>query len=114
VLAGVVIDVAHWKRLLADLGYIGLHPDAVVGYKRMRSEKVLPVGKEAANRVPASLRAIGERANALLKCWRVLANDFRGNPRRITTIVKAVQTLQYLSLAKMEFGQAPPTCTPAT
>ncbi len=34
--------------------------------------------------------------DAQLKLWRVLANDFRGNPRRLTTIVKAVQALQYL------------------
>jgi len=31
-----------------------------------------------------------------LKCWRVLTCDFRGRPRQLTTIVKAVQALQYL------------------
>jgi len=47
----------------------------------------------------AGLRAIGERGNAQLKQWKVLANDFRDNPRRITRTVKAmpsVQALQYL------------------
>ena len=34
----------------------------------------------------------------------ILANDFRGNPRQITTIVKAVQTLQYL--IRDPFGSA--------
>jgi hypothetical protein len=36
--------------------------------------------------------------------WKVLAGDFRGNPRRITMIVKAVQTLQYL--IRDPFGSA--------
>jgi hypothetical protein len=42
--------------------------------------------------VQASLRCIGERANAQLKCWLVLTRDFRGRPRQLTAIVKAVQT----------------------
>jgi hypothetical protein len=43
----------------------------------------------------ASLRAIGERANAQLKQFKVLARDFRGSPTQITTVVKAIQTLDY-------------------
>lgn len=93
---GIAEKILAFLGLLADLGYIGLHPDAVVGYKRKKGEKTLPAGKKAANVALASLRAIGERGNAQLKSRRVLANDFRGNPRRITLIVKAVQTLQYL------------------
>ena len=30
----------------------------------------------------AGIRAIGERANAQLKCWKVLAGDYRGSPTR--------------------------------
>ena len=93
---GIAEKVLEFLGLLADLGYIGLHPQAITGYKRKRGQKSLPAGKKAANVALASLRAIGERGNAQLKSWRVLANDFRGNPRRITTIVKAVQALQYL------------------
>lgn len=93
---GIAEKVLELLGLLADLGYIGLHPDAIVGYKRKRGEKTLPAGKKAANVALAGLRAIGERGNSQLKCWRVLANDFRGDPRRVTLIVKAVQTLQYL------------------
>ena len=37
-----------------------------------------------------------ERANAQLKDWRILAHDFRGDPRQLTIVVKAVQALQYL------------------
>jgi hypothetical protein len=93
---GIAEKVLEFLGLLADLGYIGLHPQAITGYKRKRGEKTLPAGKRAANVALAGLRAIGERANAQLKCWRVLASDFRGHPRQITRIVKAVQTLQYL------------------
>lgn len=108
VLPGRTVDITAARRfkiadkvvaflgLLADLGYIGLHPDVITGYKRKRGEKTLPEGKKTANRIQASLRCIGERANAQLKCWRVLTRDFRGRPRQLTAIVKAVQALQYL------------------
>jgi len=81
VLPGRTVDVTAARRykiaekvvaflgLLADLGYIGLHPEVVVGYKRKRGEPVLPQGKKTANRVLAGLRSIGERANAQLKGW---------------------------------------------
>ena len=104
VLARRALPLTEVVRLLADLGYIGLHPQAITGYKRKRGEKALPAGKKAANVALAGLRAIGERGSAQLKQWKVLANDFRGNPRRITMIVKAVQTLQYL--IRDPFGSA--------
>jgi hypothetical protein len=88
--------VLEYLGLLADLGYVGLSTEAIVGYKRKKGEKVLPVGKKAANIAIASLRAIGERANAQLKQWKVLACDFRGSPTQITTVVKAVQALHYM------------------
>lgn len=93
---GIAEKVLAFLGLLADLGYIGLHPDAIVGYKRKKGEKTLPAGKKAANVTLAGIRAIGERGNSQLKCWRVLANDFRGNPRGLTPIVKAVQAVQYM------------------
>lgn len=93
---GIAEKVLRFLGLLADLGYIGLHPDVVTGYKRTRGQKTLPEPKKAANTALASLRAIGERANAQLKQWRVLACDFRGHPRQLTTVVKAIQTVQYL------------------
>lgn len=108
VLPGRTVDVTAARRfavaekvvaflgLLADLGYVGLHPEVIVGYKRRRGEKRLPEGKKAANVTLAGLRAIGERGNAQLKQWRVLACDFRGSPRQLTAVVKAIQTVQYL------------------
>lgn len=107
VLPGRTVDITAARRfaiaekvvaflgLLADLGYIGLHPEVVTGYKRKRGEDTLPAGKRAANQVLAGLRSVGERANAQLKGWRVLANDFRGRPRQLTVVVKAVQALHY-------------------
>jgi hypothetical protein len=108
VLPGRTVDITAARRfkiaekvlgflgLLADLGYIGLHSEVITGYKRKRGEKGLPEGKKAANRVQASLRCVGERANAQLKCWRVLTCDFRGRPGQLTAIVKAVQAVQYM------------------
>lgn len=93
---GIAEKVLAFLGLLADLGYIGLHPQAITGYKRKRGEKTLPDAKKTANRVQAALRCLGERANAQLKCWRVLTCDFRGRPRQLTPVVKAVQALQYL------------------
>jgi len=93
---GIADKVLAYLGLLADLGYIGLHPDAIVGYRRTRGQKTLPAGKKAANIALAGIRAIGERANAQLKQWKVLASDFRGSPRQVTTVVKAVQALQYM------------------
>lgn len=107
VLPGRTVDITAARRfaiaekvvaflgLLADLGYVGLHPEVITGYKRKRGEDVLPEGKKTANQVLAGLRSIGERANAQLKGWRVLACDFRGRPRQLTMVVKAVQTLHY-------------------
>ena len=93
---GIAEKILKFLGLLADLGYIGLHPDVVTGFKRKRGEKTLSAAKKAANQTLSGLRAIGERANAQLKQWKVLANDFRGRPHQITGIVKAVQALQYL------------------
>ncbi|MER6590328.1 hypothetical protein ABT214_00365 [Micromonospora purpureochromogenes] len=64
--------------------------------------RALPSGRIEASRYPAvyrvqaGLRCIGERTNAQLKCWGVLANNFPGRPGQFTTVVKAVQALQYL------------------
>jgi hypothetical protein len=93
---GIAEKIIGFLGLLADLGYIGLHPQVITGYKRKRGEKTLPEHKKTANRLQAGLRCIGERANAQLKSWRVLTNDFRGRPRQLTPIVKAVQALQYM------------------
>jgi hypothetical protein len=93
---GIAEKVLAHLGLLADLGYIGLHPEAIVGYRRRRGQKTLPAGRKAANIALAGIRAIGERGNSQLKCWKVLAGDYRGSPTQITMIVKAVQAVQYM------------------
>jgi hypothetical protein len=93
---GIAEKVLSFLGLLADLGYIGLHPQVITGYKRKRGEKTLPDAKKTANRTQAALRCLGERANAQLRQWKILTNDFRGRPRQLTPIVKAIQTLHYL------------------
>lgn len=87
--------VLEFLGLLADLGYVGLHPDVITGFKRKRGEKALPENKREANRLQAALRCRGERANAQLKQWRVLTTDFRGKPHQLTQVVKAIQALHY-------------------
>ena len=39
---------------------------------------------------------MADASGPLERWWRVLTNDFRGRPRHLTAIVKAVQALQYL------------------
>ena len=91
----VAEKVLEFLGLLADLGYVGLHPDVATGFKRKRGEKTLPEAKKTANRLQATLRCVGERANSQLKQHRILAIDFRGEPKQLTMVVKAVQTLHY-------------------
>jgi hypothetical protein len=86
--------VAALIGLLADLGYLGL-PNTITGYKRKRGQKQLPAGQQAANTVHAGLRSIGERGNAQLKWWRVMATELRCRPNRCTRLVKAVLTLHH-------------------
>lgn len=57
VLPGLTVDITAARRfkiadrvlqylgLLADLGYVGLHPETIVGYKRGSGEKTFPVGR---------------------------------------------------------------------
>ncbi|MBV1855780.1 transposase family protein [Catellatospora tritici] len=107
VLPGRTVDITAARRfkiaekipeflsLLADLGHIGLHPDVITGFKRKRGEKTLPEAKKTADRLQAGLRCLGERAKAQLKCWRVLTADFRGQPRQLPTVVKAIDTMHH-------------------
>jgi len=92
------VKIGKLIGLLADLGYLGL-AEVLTGYRRKRGEKQLPAAKRAANKVHASLRCLGERGNAQLKWWRVLATELRCRPARCTRIVKAVLALHHLETA---------------
>ena len=87
--------ITRFVGLLADLGYVGL-ADVATGYKRKRGEKQLPVAKRLANRLHASLRCLGERGNAQMKWWRVLATELRCRPQHCTRMVKAILTVHHL------------------
>lgn len=90
--------ITRFVGLLADLGYVGL-ADVATGYKRKRGEKELPAAKRLANRFHASPRCLGERGNAQMKWWRVLATELRCRPEHCTIMIKAVLTLHHLEHA---------------
>ena len=52
--------------------------------------------RRAANRLQAQLRCVGERGNARLKHWKVLASELRCRPGQCTAMVRAVLALHYM------------------
>jgi len=82
--------------VLGDLGYKGA-AGTITGYKKPRGGELTPAQK-AANAVHAALRSPGERGNAQLKWWRVLAAELRCRPGRCTAMVKACLTLHHLEV----------------
>jgi hypothetical protein len=73
---------------LADKGYQG-STWAKVPYKGRNK----PESQKEANRAHAKLRGLGERANAQLKVWKILAK-LRCCPWRAGKLAKAIHTLQ--------------------
>ena len=73
---------------LADKGYQG-STWAKVPYKG----KNKPEPQKEANRAHAKLRALGERANAQLKVWKILSK-LRCCPWKAGRLAKAIHTLQ--------------------
>jgi hypothetical protein len=73
---------------LADKGYQG-STHAKIPYRG----KNKPESQKEANRAHAKLRAPGERANALLKNWRIL-RKLRCCPWRAGQLAKAIHTLE--------------------
>ncbi|WP_306827492.1 transposase family protein [Catenuloplanes nepalensis] len=81
-------DAADDLRALGDLGYEGLADTVTVAYKKPKNGGLLLVQQQF-NKAHNSLRAVGERANALLKMiFRALRN-IGLNPWRIGKIVAA-------------------------
>jgi hypothetical protein len=74
--------------VLADKGYQG-STWAKVPYKGRNK----PEPQKEANRAHAKLRALGERANAQLKAWKILAK-LRCCPWRAGKLAKAIHVLQ--------------------
>jgi len=77
---------------LADKGYQGAGGTIVTPFKRHSRRPRLSRNEKAVNRAHAKLRALGERAVATLKTWRILTK-LRCCPRRATAIVQAILVL---------------------
>ncbi|MDP9862649.1 MULTISPECIES: transposase family protein [Streptosporangium] len=76
---------------LADKGYVGAGQRVLVPYKGRGK----PQSQKSANSAHAKLRGPGERANAVLKTWRIL-RKLRCCPLRAGQLVKAIFVLQAL------------------
>ncbi|MEV0200317.1 transposase family protein, partial [Nonomuraea sp. NPDC050691] len=80
-------------KTFADKGYQGAGGTIRTPFKRHRHRRWLSRGQREVNRSHARIRAIGERAVATLKSWKVLAK-LRCCPHRATTLVQAILVLQ--------------------
>ncbi|RGA06045.1 IS5/IS1182 family transposase [Microbispora triticiradicis] len=83
---------ANGVLTFADKGYQGAGGTVRTPFKRHWHRPRLSRGQKDVNRAHARIRALGERAIATLKTWKVLAK-LRCCPRRATTIVQAVLVL---------------------
>ncbi len=78
--------------VLADRGYQGAGDSVAVPHRR-RPGKDLTDKQKCVNRAHSRLRWPVERAIARIKTWRILRKA-RCNPNRITSIAKAILTLE--------------------
>lgn len=77
----------------ADKGYQGAGGSVRTPFKRHRRRVRLSGREKAVNRGHAKIRAVGERAMATLKCWKVLAK-LHCCPKRATALLAAILVLQ--------------------
>jgi hypothetical protein len=92
---GIAAILTSVIGVLADLGYLGWDKAVITGRRKPRGKELTPA-QRAANRLQAQLRCVGERGNARLKYWKVLATELRCRPERCTALVKAVLALHYM------------------
>jgi len=93
--AGIAEILTSLIGVLADLGYLGWDEAVITGRRKPRGKELTPA-QRAANRLQAQLRCVGERGNARLKYWKVLATELRCRPERCRAVVKAVLALHYM------------------
>jgi len=93
--AGIAEILTSLIGVLADLGYLGWDGQVITGRRKPRGKEMSPA-QRAANRLQAQLRCVGERGNARLKYWKVLASELRCRPGQCTAVVKAVLALHYM------------------
>jgi hypothetical protein len=79
----------------ADKAYQGARGSVRTPFKRHRYRPKLSRWQKKVNRAHARIRAIGERANAALKTWKVLTK-LRCCPRRATAIMQAILVLHHV------------------
>jgi DDE superfamily endonuclease/Helix-turn-helix of DDE superfamily endonuclease len=77
----------------ADKGYQGAGGSIRTPFKRHRRRRRLSRREKAVNRSHAKIRAIGERAIATLKCWKLPAK-LHCCPKRATNLLAAILVLQ--------------------
>ncbi len=89
--SGALPVLADWPQaggqILTDLGYEGLRDQVAIPYKKAKG-KDLPDDQRKHNRIHNALRAVGERANALLKSFKALRNVSLA-PWKVGLVVKA-------------------------
>src|SRR5260370_6275892 len=81
--AGIAAMLTSVIGVFADLGYLGWDQAVITGRRKPRG-KELTLAQRAANRLQAQLRCVGERGNARLKYWKLLATQLRRRPGRCT------------------------------
>jgi len=81
----------HAVAALADKAYQAAGPTIAVPFKGRN----LSANQKSVNRSLAKARALGERAAATLKCWKILTK-LRCCPRRATPILAAITVLQHV------------------
>lgn len=83
---------ANGVPTFADKGYQGAGGTVRTPFKRHRHRPRLSRGQKDVNRAHARIRALGERAIATLKTWKVPAK-LRCRPRRATSTMQAILVL---------------------
>ncbi len=96
-----LLDVlaAHTVATFADKGYQGAGGTVRTPFKRHAIRPHLSCGQKAVNRAHARIRALGERAVATLKDWKVLVK-MRCCPRRASALVAAILVLHLIEAGR--------------
>ena len=84
---------------MADKGYQGAGGTVRTPFKRHATRPRLSPGQKAVNRAHARIRALGERAVATLKSWKVLVK-LRCCPRRATALIAAILVLHLIEIGR--------------
>ena len=92
-----IIDVLSSANVMtfADKAYQGAPGSVRTPFKRHRYRPKLFQRQKKVNRSHARIRAIGERANATVKTWKILTK-LRCSPHRATPIVQAILVLHHI------------------